>query len=111
MEGGNKTSLKRLDNYITFMEEDLKTINLDEEKFDEKIYLFMLYATFFKDRSAKIRIKNFFLKGTTGEDEIKDKVFSSNDNKDDYSIKKINDNKYEIKAGKESKIIEKNIIV
>ena len=107
LEGGNKTSLKRLDNYITFMEEDLKTINLDEEKFDEKIYLFMLYATFFKDRSAKIRIKNFFLKGTTGEDEIKDKVFSSNDNKDDYSIKKINDNKYEIKAGKESKIIEK----
>ena len=107
LKGRNKTSLKRLSNYINYMEEDLKTINLDEEKLDEKIYLFMLYATFFKDKSAKIRINNFFLKGTTGEYVIKDKVFSSNDNDDDTSIKKINDNMYEIKAGNETKIIEK----
>lgn len=107
VKGRNKTSLKRLSDYINFMEEDLKTINLDEEKLDEKIYLFMLYATFFKDKCSKKRINNFFLKGTTGEEMIKEKVFPSNENDDDNSIKKIDENHYEIKAGKESKIIEK----
>ena len=107
LNGSNKTSLLRLRDYINFMEEDLKTINLDEEKFDEKIYLFMLYATLFKDKCAKKRINNFFLKGTSGERVVNDAIFSSNESDFDLSIKKMDDNTYEISNGKETKVIEK----
>jgi len=106
LKGRNKTSLSRLSDYIIFMEEDLKKINLDEEKLDEKIYLFMLYATFFKDRTAKKRINNFFLKGTSGEKVVKNAIFSSKESDFDLSIKKMDESHYEITNGKETKVIE-----
>ena len=54
LKGQHKTALNLLSNYVKVMAEDLKDIKLNEEDLNEKLYLFILHATYFKNPLRKI---------------------------------------------------------
>lgn len=97
LNGKHKTALKLLSNYVKVMAEDLKDIQLNEETFNEKLYLFILNATYLK--SPLRHVENTFLKGTQYE-KVKTDI--------NERIIKINNNKYMIDNLLEKKEINKS---
>lgn len=68
LNGKHKTALNFLSNYVQVMAEDLKDIKLNEEDLNEKLYLFILHATYFKNPLRMI--EKTFMKGTKYEKHI-----------------------------------------